>query len=133
MEVVNSINPNRLEVQKTAAVEMCDALGESPVFLFLPVGNAGNITAYWKGYTEYQDAGEADTQPRMMGWQAAGAAPIVDNAPVADPETIATAIRIGNPATWKGAKDAARDSGGRIDKVTDAEIVAAYQLLAMSD
>ena len=133
VEVVNSINPNRLEGQKTAAFEICDALGDSPDFHFLPVGNAGNITAYWKGYTEYQDAGEADTQPRMMGWQAAGAAPIVDNAPVADPETIATAIRIGNPATWKGAKDAARDSGGRIDKVTDAEIVAAYQLLAKSD
>jgi threonine synthase len=133
VEVVNSINPNRIEGQKTAAFEICDALGDAPDFHFLPVGNAGNITAYWKGYTEYQAAGEADSQPRMMGWQAAGAAPIVDGAPVAAPETIATAIRIGNPATWKGAKDAARDSGGRIDKVTDAEIVSAYQLLAKSD
>ena len=125
VEVVNSINPNRLEGQKTAAFEICDALGDAPDFHFLPVGNAGNITAYWKGYTEYQDAGEADTHPRMMGWQAAGAAPIVDGKPVADPETIATAIRIGNPASWRGAKEAARDSGGRIDKVTDEEIVAA--------
>ena len=133
VEVVNSINPNRLEGQKTAAFEICDALGDAPDFHYLPVGNAGNITAYWKGYTEYQTAGEADTQPRMMGWQAAGAAPIVDGAPMADPETIATAIRIGNPASWRGAKEAARDSGGRIDKVTDDEIVAAYQLLAKSD
>ena len=133
VEVVNSINPNRLEGQKTAAFEICDALGDAPDFHFLPVGNAGNITAYWKGYTEYQDAGEADRQPRMMGWQAAGAAPIVDGKPVADPETIATAIRIGNPASWRRAKEAARDSGGRIDKVTDDEIIAAYQLLAKSD
>ncbi len=133
VEVVNSINPNRLEGQKTAAFEICDALGDAPDFHFLPVGNAGNITAYWKGYTEYQDAGEADTHPRMMGWQAAGAAPIVDGKPVADPETIATAIRIGNPASWRRAKEAARDSGGRIDKVTDEEIIAAYQLLAKSD
>ena len=133
VEVVNSINPNRLEGQKTAAFEICDALGDAPDFHFLPVGNAGNITAYWKGYTEYQSAGEADTQPRMIGWQAAGAAPIVDGKPMVDPETIATAIRIGNPASWRGAKDAARDSGGRIDKVTDEEIVAAYQLLAKSD
>jgi len=133
VEVVNSINPNRLEGQKTAAFEICDALGDAPDFHFLPVGNAGNITAYWKGYTEYQSTGEVDTQPRMMGWQAAGAAPIVDGKPMVDPETIATAIRIGNPASWRGAKDAARDSGGRIDKVTDDEIVAAYQLLAKSD
>ncbi len=133
VEVVNSINPNRLEGQKTAAFEICDALGDAPDFHFLPVGNAGNITAYWKGYTEYQDAGEADTHPRMMGWQAAGAAPIADGKPVADPETIATAIRIGNPASWRSAKEAARDSGGRIDKVTDEEIVAAYQMLAKSD
>ncbi|MBR90794.1 MAG: threonine synthase [Verrucomicrobiales bacterium] len=130
VEVVNSINPNRLEGQKTAAFEICDALGDAPDFHFLPVGNAGNITAYWKGYVEYQEAGESETQPRMMGWQAAGAAPIVDGAPVAFPETAASAIRIGNPASWAAAKDAARDSGGRIDKVADGEIFSAYKLLA---
>jgi len=130
VEVVNSINPVRIEGQKTAAFEICDALGDAPDFHFLPVGNAGNITAYWKGFKEYQAAGHSDTLPKMMGWQAAGAAPIVDGAPVANPETVASAIRIGNPASWQPAVEAARESEGRIDKVTDDEIVAAYKLIA---
>jgi threonine synthase len=131
--VVNSINPVRIEGQKTAAFEICDALGDAPDFHFLPVGNAGNITAYWKGYTEYQAAGKSDTLPRMFGWQAAGAAPIVDGAPVAHPETVASAIRIGNPASWQGAVAAARESDGAIEKVTDAEILSAYQLIARTE
>jgi threonine synthase len=131
--VVNSINPVRIEGQKTAAFEICDALGDAPDFHFLPVGNAGNITAYWKGYTEYQAAGKSDTLPRMFGWQAAGAAPIVDGAPVAHPETVASAIRIGNPASWQGAVAAAKESNGAIDKVTDEEILAAYKLIARTE
>src|ERR1041384_1200342 len=103
VEVVNSINPVRIEGQKTAAFEICDILGNAPDFHFLPVGNAGNITAYWKGYKEYQGAGKSKTLPRMFGYQAAGAAPIVDGQPVADPRTVASAIRIGNPASWKPA------------------------------
>src|SRR5438045_8304983 len=106
VEVVNSINPVRIEGQKTAACEICDALGGAPDFHFLPVGNAGNITAYWKGYKGYHAAEKADTLPRMFGFQAAGAAPIVDGRVIADPQTVATAIRIGNPASWQGAKDA---------------------------
>jgi threonine synthase len=130
VEVVNSINPVRIEGQKTAAFEICDALGDAPDFHFLPVGNAGNITAYWKGYKEYHAAEKADTLPRMFGFQAAGAAPIVDGRVISDPQTVATAIRIGNPASWQGAKDAIQESTGHIDKVTDEEILAAYKLIA---
>ena len=133
VEVVNSINPVRIEGQKTAAFEICDALGDAPDFHFLPVGNAGNITAYWRGYKEYHAAEKADTLPRMFGFQAAGAAPIVEGHPIAEPHTIATAIRIGNPASWQGAKDAIQESSGHIDKVTDEEILAAYKLLARTE
>jgi threonine synthase len=133
VEVVNSINPYRIEGQKTASFEICDQLGRAPDFHFLPVGNAGNITAYWKGYKEYHAAGKADRLPRMFGFQAAGSAPIVDGAPVLKPHTIATAIRIGNPASWQGATDALKESNGFIDKVTDDEILAAYKLLARKD
>jgi threonine synthase len=133
VEVVNSVNPVRIEGQKTAAFEICDELGDAPDFHFLPVGNAGNITAYWKGYREYHAAEKSDTLPRMFGYQAAGAAPIVDGHPVADPNTIATAIRIGNPASWQGASTAIQESEGRIDKVTDDEILAAYKLLARTE
>lgn len=133
VEVVNSVNPVRIEGQKTAAFEICDQLGRAPDFHFLPVGNAGNITAYWKGFREYNAAGIVHSRPRMFGWQAAGAAPIVDGHPVDDPQTVATAIRIGNPASWQGAVAAMRDSGGRIDKVTDDEILAAYRLVARTE
>jgi threonine synthase len=133
VEVVNSINPVRIEGQKTAAFEICDQLGDAPDFHFLPVGNAGNITAYWKGYKEYHDAEKSDTLPRMFGFQAAGAAPIVDGRPVSDPQTVATAIRIGNPASWKGATDAVSQSNGYIGKVTDEEILAAYKLIARTE
>lgn len=132
-EVVNSVNPVRIEGQKTAAFEICDQLGRAPDFHFLPVGNAGNITAYWRGFTEYHAAGRVDRRPRMMGWQAAGAAPIVDGAPVEHPQTVATAIRIGNPASWAGAVAARDESGGRIDKVTDEEILEAYRLVARTE
>jgi threonine synthase len=132
-EIVNSINPVRIEGQKTAAFEICDQLGRSPDFHFLPVGNAGNITAYWKGYREYHAAKMAGPLPRLFGFQAAGAAPIVLDAPVADPQTIATAIRIGNPASWKAARLALRESNGYIDKVSDEEILAAYKLVARTD
>jgi len=133
VEVVNSVNPVRIEGQKTAAFEICDQLGRAPDFHFLPVGNAGNITAYWKGFREYDAAGIVNGRPRMFGWQAAGAAPIVDGKPVEDPHTVATAIRIGNPASWQGALSAMKDSGGRIDKVTDEEILAAYRLIAKTE
>ncbi|MGO8700256.1 MAG: threonine synthase [Limisphaerales bacterium] len=133
VEVVNSINPARIEGQKTAAFEICDQLGRAPDFHFLPVGNAGNITAYWKGYREYHAAKKTAALPKMFGFQAAGAAPIVLDKPVADPQTIATAIRIGNPASWKSAVAALRESHGFIDKVSDEEILAAYKLLARTD
>ncbi|HMJ91725.1 MAG TPA: threonine synthase [Candidatus Acidoferrum sp.] len=133
VEVVNSINPVRIEGQKTAAFEICDELGDAPDFHFLPVGNAGNITAYWKGYREYHAAEKSDTLPRMFGFQAAGSAPIVDGHPIADPHTIATAIRIGNPASWQGATTAIQESNGHIDKVTDEEILAAYTLIARTE
>ena len=133
VEVVNSVNPVRIEGQKTAAFEICDALGDAPDFHLLPVGNAGNITAYWKGYKEYHAAEKADTLPRMFGFQAAGAAPIVDGHPIAEPHTVATAIRIGNPASWQGATEAIQESNGRIEKVTDDEILAAYKLLARTE
>ncbi|HEY2953297.1 MAG TPA: threonine synthase [Verrucomicrobiae bacterium] len=133
VEVVNSVNPVRIEGQKTAAFEICDALGDAPDFHFLPVGNAGNITAYWKGYKEYHAAGKSDTLPRMFGYQAAGAAPIVDGHPIDNPQTIATAIRIGNPASWQAASNALQESNGHIDKVTDDEILAAYKLIARTE
>ncbi len=128
--LVNSVNPFRIEGQKTAAFEIVDALGNAPDLHVLPVGNAGNITAYWKGYVEYAADGTAASRPRMWGFQAAGAAPIVNGAPVAKPSTIATAIRIGNPASWQQAEAARDESGGRIDAVTDRDILKAYRLLA---
>ena len=130
VEVVNSINPVRLEGQKTAAFEILEALKRTPDFHFLPVGNAGNITAYWKGFCQALPTGP---RPRMFGWQAAGAAPLVDGHIVKDPQTIATAIRIGNPASGAGALAAVKESNGRIDKVTDEEILSAYQLLAQTE
>ena len=128
--LVNSVNPHRIEGQKTAAFEIVDKLGGAPDMLFIPVGNAGNITAYWKGFREYQDLGRSQALPRMMGFQAEGAAPIVRGEPVARPQTIASAIRIGNPATWSGAIEARDGSGGVIDAVSDDEILEAYRLLA---
>lgn len=133
VDVVNSINPFRIEGQKTGAFEICDALGDAPDFHFIPVGNAGNITAYWKGYQEYHAAEKSDTLPRMFGYQAAGAAPIVDGHPIDDPQTVATAIRIGNPASWQGANNAVKESEGHIGKVTDEEILAAYKLIARTE
>ncbi len=128
--LVNSVNPYRLEGQKTAAFEIVDQLGDAPSYLFIPVGNAGNITAYWKGFIQYHDLGKAKSIPRMMGFQAAGAAPIVHGARVANPTTVASAIRIGNPASWEMAEIARDQSGGAIDSVTDDEIMEACQLLA---
>ena len=130
MTLVNSVNPHRLEGQKTAAFEICDDLGRSPDVLAIPVGNAGNISAYWRGFVEYASAGIVGSRPRMWGFQAAGAAPLVHGQPVERPETIATAIRIGNPASWSKAIAARDESGGRIDAVTDDEILAAYRDLA---
>lgn len=131
--LVNSINPYRLEGQKTAAFEIVDSLGKAPDIVALPVGNAGNISAYWKGFTEYCKAGKCETLPRMYGFQAAGAAPLVKGEPVENPETIATAIRIGNPASWEKAMRAIRESKGTIAAVTDEEIVESYQLLARKE
>lgn len=128
--LVNSINPYRIEGQKTASFEICDRLGHAPDYHALPVGNAGNITAYWKGYKEYKKDGKIKGTPKMLGFQAAGAAPIVEKRVIPNPETIATAIRIGNPASWKQAEAARDESGGLIDKVTDDEILDAYRLLA---
>jgi threonine synthase len=128
--LVNSVNPDRIEGQKTAAFEVCDVLGRAPDVHCLPVGNAGNITAYWKGYVEYAADGVVTSRPRMLGFQAAGAAPIVSGQRVAAPQTIATAIRIGNPASWQQAIDAREESGGDIQAVTDRQILSAYQLLA---
>ena len=128
--LVNSINPFRLEGQKTAAFEVCDQLGGVPLYHVLPVGNAGNITAYWKGYKEYKKVGRINSLPKMLGFQAAGAAPIVKGHPVENPETVATAIRIGNPASWKGAEAARDESGGLIADVTDEEILKAYKFIA---
>jgi len=129
-EIVNSINPVRIEGQKTAAFEICDALGRAPDFHFLPVGNAGNITAYWRGFQEYKADVTIAATPRIFGFQATGAAPIVDKHIVDHPETIATAIRIGNPASWKGADSAALESNGFIGKVSDEEIIKHYMLIA---
>lgn len=131
--LVNSLNPFRLEGQKTAAFEICDRLQRSPDVHALPVGNAGNITAYWKGYKEYLSKGRIDSLPRMLGFQATGAAPLVLGHPVERPETIATAIRIGRPASWKGAIAARDESGGRIEAVTDDEILKAYNLIASTE
>jgi threonine synthase len=128
--LVNSVNPHRIAGQKTAAFEICDDLGRAPDVLAIPVGNAGNITAYWAGFSEYAMSGIVETRPRMLGFQAAGAAPIVQGAPVEHPETVATAIRIGNPATWAGAVAARDESRGSIAAVTDDEILAAYRSLA---
>jgi threonine synthase len=130
VEVVNSVNPVRIEGQKTAAFEIVDVLGDAPTVHCIPVGNAGNITAYWRGYSEYAALGHATRRPRMLGWQAAGAAPIVRGEPVLHPETLATAIQIGNPASWQGAIDARDQSGGHIGQVTDTQILEAYRLLA---
>jgi threonine synthase len=131
--LVNSVNPVRIEGQKTASFEIIDQLGLAPDIHCLPVGNAGNITAYWKGYREYKTDGISDSLPRMWGFQAEGAAPLVNGAPVRNPETIATAIRIGNPASWDFAIAARDESEGLIDSVTDAEILEAYRLLASSE
>jgi len=131
--VVNSVNKNRIEGQKSAAFEIVDTLGDAPQMHCIPVGNAGNITAYWKGYREYADAGRSTRLPAMFGFQAAGAAPIVVGHPVDNPETIATAIRIGRPASWYGATAAASESGGRIESVTDDEILEAYGFLASEE
>lgn len=131
--LVNSVNPYRIEGQKTSAFEIVDVLGHAPDILAIPVGNAGNITAYWKGFKEYQQAGKTDQLPRMFGFQADGAAPLVYGKPVRNPETIATAIRIGNPASKEGAANALAESNGHIDAVTDEEILAAYQKLASKE
>jgi threonine synthase len=133
MTLVNSVNPHRLEGQKTAAFEIIDVLGDAPDCLCLPVGNAGNITAYWAGFKEYQALGKAEHLPRMMGYQAAGAAPIVLGHPVEEPTTIASALRIGNPANWRNAELARDESGGEINAVSDDAIMDAYRLLAQQE
>jgi len=130
VQLVNSVNPYRIEGQKTGAFEICDALGDAPAYQAIPVGNAGNITAYWKGYKEYHQVGRSGRRPKMLGFQAEGAAPIVLGHPVEDPQTIATAIKIGNPASWRTAVAARDESGGLIEMVTDEEILEAYKLLA---
>ncbi|MDQ7825611.1 MAG: threonine synthase [Candidatus Eremiobacteraeota bacterium] len=131
--LVNSLNEHRIEGQKTSAFEICDELGDAPDYLFIPVGNAGNITAYWRGFREYHSKGHSTRLPRMMGFQAEGAAPIVRGHVVEKPETRATAIRIGNPARWEEAAAAGKDSGGVIDMVSEKEIFDAYKLLATSE
>jgi threonine synthase len=131
--LVNSVNPYRLEGQKTAAFEIVDVLGNAPDWLCIPVGNAGNISAYWMGFCQYHQAGQSDRLPRMMGFQAAGAAPLVLGEPVSHPETLATAIRIGNPASWEKAIAAKEASQGAFNIVTDEEILAAYRLLAAKE
>jgi threonine synthase len=131
--LVNSVNPYRLEGQKTAAFEVIEALGDAPDWLCIPVGNAGNITAYWMGFCQYHAAGKCDRLPRMMGFQAAGASPLITGKPVAEPETLATAIRIGNPANWERAIAVQSASMGQFNAVTDAEILAAYRILASEE
>ena len=133
IELVNSVNPFRIEGQKTAAFEVCDQLGDAPAIHVLPVGNAGNITAYWKGYQEYRVANQTTRLPRMLGFQAAGAAPIVLGHVVEQPQTVATAIRIGNPASWTSAVEAAQASSGAIGMVTDEEILQAYATVAATE
>ena len=131
--LVNSVNPYRLQGQKTAAFEIVDALGNAPEWLCIPVGNAGNISAYWMGFGEYQQAGHCDRLPKMMGFQASGAAPFLSGQPISQPETLATAIRIGNPANWEKAIAAQQASQGEFNAVTDEEILAAYRLLACEE
>jgi len=131
--IVNSINPHRIEGQKTASFEIIEDLGDAPDIHILPVGNAGNITAYWKGYREFHAAGRSTRLPKMVGFQAAGSAPIFFNQPIEKPDTVATAIRIGNPASWQGANNAVSESGGCIDIVTDEEILAAQAWLAANE
>jgi threonine synthase len=131
--LVNSVNPDRIEGQKTAAFEICEALGAAPDALALPVGNAGNITAYWRGFSEWRDAGRTDDAPRMLGFQAEGSAPLVAGHDIESPETVASAIRIGSPASREGALGAVGESGGLIESVTDAEILAAQDLLAREE
>ncbi|MRH44747.1 threonine synthase [Aquibacillus halophilus] len=130
--LVNSVNPYRIEGQKTAAFEVCDTLGKAPDYLFIPVGNAGNITAYWKGFKENHEKQNTGL-PKMMGYEASGAAAIVHNRIFEKPETVGTAIRIGNPASWQGAINAREESGGAIDEVTDEEMIEAYQWLAANE
>lgn len=131
--LVNSINPYRLDGQKTAAFEVCNHLGFAPTYHFIPVGNAGNITAYWRGYKEFKERGITATLPKMMGFEAEGAAPIVRGYPVKNPETVASAIRIGNPSSWEVALKARDESGGAIDMVSDDEIIYAYKLLSAKE
>jgi threonine synthase len=131
--LVNSLNPHRIEGQKTAAFEIVDALGDAPDYLFIPLGNAGNITAYWRGFMHYKQAGKAKNTPKMMGFEAEGSAAIVRGKPIPNPKTIASAIRIGNPASWQKAVAARDESGGIIDCVTDEEILSAYKLLAAKE
>ncbi|MCD1258226.1 threonine synthase [Paenibacillus athensensis] len=131
--LVNSVNPYRIEGQKTAAFEVCDQLGQAPDYLAIPVGNAGNITAYWKGFKEYHAAGKSSSLPKMIGFEAEGAMAIVKGEPIRDPETIATAIRIGNPASWDSAVNAANESGGQINFVTDEQILHAYRTIAAKE
>ncbi len=133
VQLVNSVNPHRIAGQKTAAFEVVDALGDAPDYVYIPVGNAGNITAYWAGFREYAQAEIASRRPKLMGFQAAGAAPLVLGRPVDDPQTVASAIRIGNPASWRGAEAARDESGGAIDTVTDAQILDAYRRLAREE
>jgi threonine synthase len=133
IELVNSINPFRIEGQKTAAMEVCDQMGDAPAIHVLPVGNAGNITAYWKGYKEYRAANQTTRLPRMIGYQAAGAAPIVLGRVIENPQTVATAIRIGNPASWQSAVTAMKESSGSIEAVTDEEILQAYAAVAATE
>jgi len=131
--LVNSLNPHRIEGQKTAAFEIVDALGDAPDYLFIPLGNAGNITAYWRGFVHYKQAGKAKNTPKMMGFEAEGSAAIVRGQVIHNPKTIASAIRIGNPASWQKAVAARDESGGVIDYVTDEEILSAYKLLAVKE
>jgi threonine synthase len=131
--LVNSLNPHRIEGQKTAAFEIVDALGDAPDYLFIPLGNAGNITAYWRGFVHYKQAGKAKNTPKMMGFEAEGSAAIVRGKVITNPKTVASAIRIGNPASWKSAVAARDESGGFIDCVSDEEILNAYKLLAVTE
>jgi len=131
--LVNSVNPYRIEGQKTAAFEVSDQLGKAPDFLAIPVGNAGNITAYWKGFKEYHAQGKISALPKMIGFEAEGAMAIVKGEPIRDPETVATAIRIGNPASWDSAVNAANESGGQINYVTDEQILDAYRTIAAKE
>lgn len=131
--LVNSVNPYRLEGQKTAAFEVCDQLGQAPDYLAIPVGNAGNISAYWKGFKEYKEKGKSSSLPKMIGFEAEGAMAIVKGEPIPNPETVATAIRIGNPASWDLAVNASKESGGQINFVTDDEILHAYRTIAAKE